>query len=58
MRKYRDNTNAYEFLQNFTITNEQQNEMVLAVTDDGMDYSEAARDWIDAHENIWGAWIP
>ena len=45
-------------MQNFTITNEQQNEMVLAVTDDGNDYAEAAQDWIDANESIWSAWIP
>jgi glycine betaine/proline transport system substrate-binding protein len=49
---------AYEFFQNFTITNVQQNEMVLAVTDDGKDYAEAAQDWVDANEDIWSAWIP
>ena len=49
---------AYEFFQNFTITNEQQNEMVLSVTDDGKDYTEAAQDWIDANEDIWSVWIP
>jgi len=49
---------AYEFLQNFTITNEQQNEMVLDVTDNGKDYNEAAQDWVDTNEDIWKNWIP
>jgi glycine betaine/proline transport system substrate-binding protein len=49
---------AYEFLQNFTITNEQQNGMVLDVTDNGKDYAEAAQDWVDANDDIWNNWIP
>jgi glycine betaine/proline transport system substrate-binding protein len=49
---------AYEFLKNFNITNAQQNGMVLAVTDGGKDYAEAAQDWLDANEDIWSAWIP
>ena len=49
---------AYEFLQNFTINNDQQNEMVFAVTDGGKEITEAARDWIDANKSIWQSWIP
>ena len=49
---------AYEFFQNFTITNEQQNEMVLAVTEGGKTYEDAARDWINANKSIWSPWIP
>ena len=49
---------AYEFLQNFTITNDQQNEMVFAVTDEGKEIAEAAQDWIDANKSIWQSWIP
>ena len=49
---------AHQFLSKFQITNDQQNEMVLAVTEGGKDYEVAAQEWIDANENIWKAWIP
>ncbi len=49
---------AYEFLQNITFNNDQQNEMVFAVTDEGKEITEAAQDWIDANKSIWQSWIP
>ena len=49
---------AYAFFQNFTITNDQQNEMVLAVTEGGKTYEEAARDWVTANKSVWSSWIP
>jgi len=49
---------AYEILQNLTITNEQQNEMVFAVADGGKSITEAATDWLAANEATWQAWIP
>ena len=49
---------AYHFLNNFTITNEQQNEMVLAMTDGGKTSEDAARDWVNANKSVWSPWIP
>ena len=49
---------VYEFLSNFWLTNEQQNEMVLNVTDNGVTPLEAAQAWVDANEDIWSAWLP
>ena len=49
---------AYQFLNNFTITTAQQNEMVLNVGQEGMTPLEAAQLWIDANEDIWKPWIP
>lgn len=49
---------VYEFLSNFTITNQQQSEMVLNVTDNEVSHAEAAQAWVDANEDIWKEWIP
>lgn len=49
---------VYEFLSNFQLANDQQNEMVLNVTENGVTPREAAQAWIDANEDIWSAWIP
>ena len=49
---------AYKFFQNFTVTNDHQNEMVLAMTEGGKAPAAAARDWVDANESIWRSWIP
>ena len=49
---------VYEFLSNFQLTNNQQNEMVLNVTENGMTPMEAAQAWVDANEDVWSAWIP
>lgn len=49
---------AYAMLQNFSITNEQQNEMVFAVTQEGKTVNEAAALWINSNKPVWKAWIP
>ena len=49
---------AYAMLQKFTITNDQQNEMVFAKAQSGKTIDQAARDWIAANESIWRAWLP
>ena len=53
-----ESPDAYQFLQNLSINNDQQNEMVLNVTDGGMTPLEAAQTWVDANEAIWSSWIP
>ncbi len=49
---------VYQFLSNFQMTNDQQNEMVLKVAEGGMTPQDAAQQWIDANESVWRAWIP
>ena len=49
---------AYEFLSNFQMTNAQQNEMVLNLTENELTPLQAAQEWVDANESVWSAWIP
>ena len=49
---------AYEFLSRFQMTNEQQNEIVLNVTQNGLSARQAAQRWVDDNEPVWRAWIP
>ncbi|MQF48772.1 hypothetical protein FIM08_02575 [SAR202 cluster bacterium AC-647-N09_OGT_505m] len=53
-----DMPKAYEFLENFQITNDQQTSMVITKTDESKTDAEAARLWKDANEHIWKTWIP
>ena len=49
---------VYQFLQNFSLTNAQQVELITAVDDEGKEPSVAAQEWADANESVWKAWIP
>lgn len=49
---------AYELLKNFNYTNLDQIGMLAAVQLDGKTTEEAARDWINANEAVWRAWLP
>ena len=49
---------AYEFLSRFQMTNEQQNEIVLNLTENDLTVRQAAQEWVDANEAIWRPWIP
>lgn len=49
---------VFEFLQNFTITTEDQLEMLPAVEIDGDDPATVAAEWVSANEDIWSAWLP
>jgi glycine betaine/proline transport system substrate-binding protein len=49
---------AYTFLRNMSYTTEDQISMVAAVELDGKSAEEAARDWINANEATWRAWLP
>ena len=46
------------FLQNFTITTEDQLSMLPPVEIDGEDASDVAARWITEHEDVWQAWLP
>ena len=45
------------FLENFTITTEDQLSMLPAVEIDGEDAADVAARWISEHEDVWSAWL-
>jgi len=49
---------VYDFLGSFTITNDDQLEMLPAVEIDGDDPAAVAAKWVADHESVWKAWIP
>jgi glycine betaine/proline transport system substrate-binding protein len=48
---------VFAFLQNFTIVNADQLEMLPAAEIAGEDPSDVAADWIAAHSDVWSAWF-
>ena len=48
---------VYDFLKKFTITNEDQLEMLPPAEIDGEDVSDVAADWIANHADTWQAWL-
>ena len=50
--------NVFAFLEAFTITTEDQLEMLPAVEIDGEEPAEVAADWVSANEDVWSAWLP
>lgn len=46
------------FLENFTITTEDQLSMLPAVEIDGEEASEVAARWVAENESVWSAWLP
>lgn len=49
---------AYQLLKNMKYTNEDQISMIAAVELDKKSPEEAARAWIDQHQDTWKAWLP
>jgi glycine betaine/proline transport system substrate-binding protein len=49
---------AFEFLSNFTYSNDDQIAMIAAVELDGLTVEEAAQAWVDENEAIWSEWLP
>ena len=45
------------FLENFTITTDDQLSMLPSVEIDGEDASDVAAQWIADHEDVWSAWL-
>jgi len=50
--------NVFAFLDAFTITTEDQLEMLPAVEIDGDDPADVAAEWVSANEDVWSAWLP
>ena len=51
-------TDVFAFLEEFTITTEDQLEMLPAVEIDGEDPAEVAEQWVADHEDVWREWLP
>lgn len=49
---------VFTFLQNFTLTNDDQLSMLPAFEIDGEDPSAVAAEWVSANESTWRAWLP
>jgi len=49
---------AYELIKNFKWTNDDQNKVADDITNNGMSDEDAAKKWVDAHPDVWKAWLP
>ena len=49
---------AYEFVKNFNWTNDDQNTVSEMIANQGMKPEDAAKTWVDAHQDVWKKWIP
>jgi glycine betaine/proline transport system substrate-binding protein len=49
---------VFAFLQEFTITTDDQLEMLPAVEIDGEEPEAVAEQWVADHEDVWRAWLP
>ncbi|WP_241483181.1 glycine betaine ABC transporter substrate-binding protein [Nocardiopsis halophila] len=49
---------AYRLLDNWTWTNEDQDEVAKMIADEGMSHDEAAAAWAEEHPDMWKEWIP
>ncbi|NYH52458.1 glycine betaine/proline transport system substrate-binding protein [Nocardiopsis arvandica] len=49
---------AYRFLDNWTWTNEDQNQVARMIADEGLDPSEAAEAWVRENPDVWRDWLP
>jgi glycine betaine/proline transport system substrate-binding protein len=51
------NPAAFEFLQKFELTDEDQNTITASKNVDGLSIEEAAQKWVDENEATWQAWL-
>jgi glycine betaine/proline transport system substrate-binding protein len=49
---------VFAFLEAFTITTDDQLDMLPDVEIDGLDPAQVAADWVSANESVWRAWLP
>ncbi|MGC3003140.1 ABC transporter substrate-binding protein [Streptomyces sp. G35A] len=48
---------AADFLEKFTWTTEDQNDVSLMIAEQKLSPGEAAKKWVDSHESTWKAWL-
>ncbi len=49
---------SYEFLSNFRMENEWQDQITFLIDEEGMSAADAAGQWIEENEDAWRAWLP
>ena len=49
---------AYALLKNMQYKNDDQIAMIAATELDGKEAAVAAKEWVDAHKDVWQAWLP
>jgi glycine betaine/proline transport system substrate-binding protein len=49
---------SFAVLKNLTLTTDQQNEIAAMIDGDGMDPLDAAKQWVDANQDVWQGWLP
>ena len=47
-----------ELVENFSWTNEDQNQVAAYISDEGMSNEDAAARWVEENPDIWEAWLP
>ncbi len=52
------NAQAFQFLQKFQLTTEQQNEIAAMIESEGMAPDAAAKAWVDANQSVVQGWLP
>ncbi len=48
----------FDLVKNFKWTNEDQNSVAASITQDQLSDDDAAKKWLDAHPDVWKAWLP
>lgn len=48
---------AVTLIKNFNWTNDDQNSVASDISVKGLSHDEAAKNWVDAHEDVWKAWL-
>ena len=49
---------AFTLVKNFKWTNADQNAVAYDIAENKMSNDEAAKKWLDAHPDVWKAWLP
>ena len=52
------NPEVAEFISNFSLSNEEQAPLILAIDVDGRDMEEVVEEWLASNEATWKAWLP
>lgn len=52
------NPEVFAFLEAFTMTNADQDEITFAMDVEGLEADEAAANWVAANPDVWEAWLP
>jgi glycine betaine/proline transport system substrate-binding protein len=49
---------VWAFLDDLALTNEDQNEVAAMIEHEGMEWEDAARQWVEDNQDTWEGWLP